>query len=147
MLCVCAQLWPTLCNPIDYNPPGSSVLGDFPGKNSGVGCYFLLQRTYPWPRDWTWISCNGRQILYRATFILLIQRLNISPSFYRAVRNTFMKWALVSLKRSMVMVFCKPEMTVAISELPEFSGNDEIIDWQGSSGSIYLAKTVKVWWL
>ena len=56
-----------------------------------------------------------------------------------------MKSALVSLKRSMVIVFCKPEMTVAISGLPEFSGNDEIIDWQGVNSSIYLTKTVKVW--
>ena len=29
----------TLCNPIDGSPPGSPV----PGKNTGVGCHFLLQ--------------------------------------------------------------------------------------------------------
>ena len=28
----------TLCNPMDCSPPGSSVHGDSPGKNSGVGC-------------------------------------------------------------------------------------------------------------
>ena len=28
---------------MDYNLPGSSVHGDFPGKNSGVGCHALLQ--------------------------------------------------------------------------------------------------------
>ena len=32
---------------------------DFPGKNTGVGCHFLLQ-----PRDRTCISCIGRWILY-----------------------------------------------------------------------------------
>ena len=37
------QSCPTLCNPIDGSPPGSSVLGDSPGKNTGVGCHFLLQ--------------------------------------------------------------------------------------------------------
>ena len=26
----------TLCNPIDYSPPGSSVHGDSPGKHTGV---------------------------------------------------------------------------------------------------------------
>ena len=31
------QLCPTLCNPIDGSPPGSA------GKNTGVGCHFLLQ--------------------------------------------------------------------------------------------------------
>ena len=33
----------TLCNPIDDSPPGSPVLWDSPGKNTGVGCHFLLQ--------------------------------------------------------------------------------------------------------
>ena len=28
---------------MDYSPPGSSVHGDSPGKNTGVGCHFLLQ--------------------------------------------------------------------------------------------------------
>ena len=33
----------TLCDPIDGSPPGSSRPGDSPGKNTGVGCHFLLQ--------------------------------------------------------------------------------------------------------
>ena len=37
---------PTLCNPIDCNLPGSSVHGDSPGKNTGVGCHFLLQEIF-----------------------------------------------------------------------------------------------------
>jgi len=28
---------------MDFNPPGSSVLGDSPGKNTGVGFHALLQ--------------------------------------------------------------------------------------------------------
>ena len=28
---------------MDCSPPGSSVHGDSPGKNTGMGCYFLLQ--------------------------------------------------------------------------------------------------------
>ena len=38
-----AQSCPTLCNPMDYILPGSSVHGDSPGKNTGVGCHALLQ--------------------------------------------------------------------------------------------------------
>ena len=34
---------PTLCDPMDYSPPGSSVHGDSPGKNTEVGCPALLQ--------------------------------------------------------------------------------------------------------
>ena len=37
------QSCPTLCNPIDGSPPGSPCPWDSPGKNTGVGCHFLLQ--------------------------------------------------------------------------------------------------------
>ena len=37
----------TLCDPMDYSPPGSSVHGDSPGKNTGVGSHALLQRIFP----------------------------------------------------------------------------------------------------
>ena len=33
----------TLCNSMDCSLPGSSVHGIFPGKNTEVDCYFLLQ--------------------------------------------------------------------------------------------------------
>ena len=33
----------TLCDPIDGSPTGSSVRRILPGKNTGVGCHFLLQ--------------------------------------------------------------------------------------------------------
>ena len=42
-LCVCAQLFPTLCDPMDCSLPGCSVHGIFPGKNTGVDCHFLFQ--------------------------------------------------------------------------------------------------------
>ena len=43
LLCSVAQLCPTLCNPMLCNPPASSVHGNSPGKNAGVGCHALLQ--------------------------------------------------------------------------------------------------------
>ena len=33
----------TLCDPIDGSPPGTPSPWDSPGKNTGVGCHFLLQ--------------------------------------------------------------------------------------------------------
>ena len=33
----------TLCDPIGGSPPGSPRPWDSPGKNTGVGCHFLLQ--------------------------------------------------------------------------------------------------------
>ena len=40
----------TLCDPMDYNPAGSSVHGYSPGTNTGVGCHVLLQGNLPDPR-------------------------------------------------------------------------------------------------
>ena len=36
-----------LCDPMDCSPPGSSVHGGSPGKNTGVGCCALLQGIFP----------------------------------------------------------------------------------------------------
>ena len=47
VLCFVTQSCPTLCNPMDGSPPGSSVHGDSPGKNIGVGCHALLQGIFP----------------------------------------------------------------------------------------------------
>ena len=38
---------PGLCNRMDCSPLGSSVHGDSPGKNIGVGCHALLQGFFP----------------------------------------------------------------------------------------------------
>ena len=43
VLCWVAQSCPTLWDRRDCSPPGSSVLGDSPGKNTGVSCHALLQ--------------------------------------------------------------------------------------------------------
>ena len=46
---MCAKLLtscPTLFDPMDCYPSGSSVHGDSPGKNTGVGCHALLQGIY-----------------------------------------------------------------------------------------------------
>ena len=42
-----ARSCPTHCNPIDCSLPGSSGHKDFPSKNTGVGCHFLLQKISP----------------------------------------------------------------------------------------------------
>ena len=44
-----------LCSPHEPLPSWNP-----PGKNTGVGCYFVLQGTFSssWPRDQTWVSCT-----------------------------------------------------------------------------------------
>ena len=60
-----AQSCPTLCDAMDYSPPGSSVHGilqarilEWVAVSFSKGC--------SWPRDPTWDSCIGRQILYHS---------------------------------------------------------------------------------
>ena len=54
VLWLVAQLCLTLYNPTDCTPPGFSVHGDPPGKNTGVGCHALLQGIFP-----TQVSCTA----------------------------------------------------------------------------------------
>ena len=63
---VCAQSCPTLCYPMDCIPERLLCPWDFPGQNTGVGCYFLLYGIFLTQdsRNPTFLSCTGRQILY-----------------------------------------------------------------------------------
>ena len=63
MLCLVAQPCPTLCNSMDCSLPGSSVHGDSPGKNTGVGCHALLQGIFSTLGSNPGLS-HCRQILY-----------------------------------------------------------------------------------
>ena len=66
LACLVAQLCPTLCDSMDCNPPGSSVHGDSPGKNTGVECQALLQGIFPTQGVNLCLLCllGCRQILY-----------------------------------------------------------------------------------
>ena len=46
-VCLVIQSCLTLCDPVDYSPPGSSCPGDSPGKNTGMGCHAFLQGISP----------------------------------------------------------------------------------------------------
>ena len=47
----CAQSWPTLCDPVDYNPPGSSVHGIFQARKlEWVAISFSRGSSLPWDR-------------------------------------------------------------------------------------------------
>ena len=57
VLSLVAQLSPALFDPMDCSPPGSSVHGDSPGKNTGVGCHALLQGIFPTQRLSSCLLC------------------------------------------------------------------------------------------
>ena len=47
VLCWVAQSCPTLCDAIDCSPASTSVHGNSPCKNTGMGCSALLQGIFP----------------------------------------------------------------------------------------------------
>ena len=65
-LACCAVLSPSVVSvydPMDCSPPGSSVHGDSPGKNTGVGCHAPFQGIFPTQGSNPGLS-HSRQILY-----------------------------------------------------------------------------------
>ena len=52
-----------------------------PGTHTGVGCHFLFPRDVSsWPRDWTWVSCIGWQILYHLSLSFWASSLQYSSN-------------------------------------------------------------------
>ena len=80
VLCLVAQSCLTLCDAMDHSPPGSSVHGDSPGKNTEVSCHALLQGIFP-----TQASNPGllycRQILYHLNHLESPTLLQLSNGF------------------------------------------------------------------
>ena len=65
-MCVCVCEWVTLCDPMDYSLPGSSVRGILQARIQ-EWVAIPSSRGSSWPRDRTRISCNsciGRWFLY-----------------------------------------------------------------------------------
>ena len=65
-LCVHAkslELCPTLCDPVDCSPLGSSVHGIFQARILEWAA-MLSSRGSSQPKDQTWVSCIGRLVLY-----------------------------------------------------------------------------------
>ena len=65
--CLSPQSYATLCDPVNCNPPGSSLHGIFQAKILDRVAVFF-SRGSSWPRDGThvsWVSYVGRCILYR----------------------------------------------------------------------------------
>ena len=67
LLCTAAaksrQSCPTLCDPIDGSPPGSRPW-DSPGKNTGVGCHFLIFILNPTSEIWSVLGIHWVWLLF-----------------------------------------------------------------------------------
>ena len=66
-MCVLScSVCPALCNPMDCSPARLLCPRNFPGKNTGGGCHFLLQEIFS-TQGWSphlWVSCISRRIIY-----------------------------------------------------------------------------------
>ena len=60
--CLVGKLCPSLGDPRDWSPPGSSVQG-IPWARILEWVSISFFRGFSWPRDWTHVFCTGRQIL------------------------------------------------------------------------------------
>ena len=60
----------SFCDSMDWRQPGSSVHGDSPCKNTGVGCHAFLHGIFL-TQGWNPGLPHCRQILYHLTFYLL----------------------------------------------------------------------------
>ena len=66
-LCLVPQSCLILCNPMDCSPPGSSVHGDSPGRNAGVGCRALLLWIYIYVCVTRSLCCIPETQYYKST--------------------------------------------------------------------------------
>ena len=64
IMCVCAQSYPTLCDPLDCSPPGFSVHGISQARILEQVAISSSRGSF-WPRDRTCSCCIGRWILYQ----------------------------------------------------------------------------------
>ena len=87
-MCLVAQPCPTLFDPTDCSPSGSSVHGDSPGKNTGMGCHALLQGIFLTQGSNLRLP-HGRQTLYHLNHQespRILER--VADSFYQGIFPT-----------------------------------------------------------
>ena len=83
-VCVCAQSPPNLCDPVDCNPPGSSVHGIVPARILEWVAISSFRGSSQ-SSDQNWVSCRsviGRQILYHWATCEAHILIGISQLFY-----------------------------------------------------------------
>ena len=75
-VCAVSQSCSALCDPVDWSPPGFSVLGVL-HKNTGIGYHFLLQGIFPTQG----LKLNLQHLLYWQADILPLSHLGLDKIF------------------------------------------------------------------
>ena len=107
------SVMPTFCDPMDYSPPGSSVHGDSPGKNTEVGCHALLQGIFPTQGPHSSLL-HCRWILYQLSYLLYLFIFGFAGS------SLLGRLSLVVASGGCSLVVCR--LLVAVASLVEEHG-------------------------
>ena len=103
VLCLVTQGYLTLCHPMDCSPLGSSVHGDSPGKNTGVGCHALLQGIFP-TQDQNqvsgiagifftiWATRETYPTVVTSLFRFILWHVDVQLSHHRSLKLSFFHW-------------------------------------------------------
>ena len=99
-VCLVAQSCPILCDPLDYSLRGTSVCGDSPGKNTGMGCHALLLGIFPTQGSNTGLL-HCRWILYHLTN-------KGSPRNTGVGSLSLLQWIFLTQESNQGLLHCRP---------------------------------------
>ena len=111
-VCMCTQSCLTLCDPIDYSPPASSVHGISQAKIlAWVAISF--SRGSSRPRDWTGISCVSYISRWILNILVIIKYFHINNHAYFFLLHTIESRCYELGKLLLSMKICFSTMTFA----------------------------------
>ena len=138
VLCLVTQSCPTLCNPMDCSPLDSSVHGDSPGKNTGVGCHALLQGIFPNPSlpHCRHVLCHlSHQGSPPVQFSHSVMSYSVSP--WTAARQTSLSitssqsllilWSIELVMPSNHLILCRPLLLPSVSPRIRVFSNKSVL--------------------
>ena len=135
------QWYPTLCDPMDCSPPGSSVHGILRARIlEWVAISF--SRGASWHRDWTWVSWIGRWIHCHWAAWEVHKVLIFSPKYLRILKTTMAspRTKSPSQGRTGDVVSSRPLESQVSSAALEFwkgvEGESQILPWRSGSPQI-----------
>ena len=102
------QSCPTLCDPTDGSPPGPHPW-DSLGKNTGVGCHFLIL-IIEVGHKWCWVSLHSSFGLGNVTLLLMVT----AAYFLVSSREMIFRWSVLGS----MFICIQLKSTVLI--IPEF---------------------------
>ena len=90
-MCGVTQSCLTLCDPMDYSSPGSSAHGIFQTRILEWVASSFSRGSF-WPRNWTQVSCIGRQM--DSSPLALPGKLNTESNAIGAMRNNTLLYSI-----------------------------------------------------